>query len=49
MKRILITSIVVGAIAGFLVGGFHNLFTVPVMERAIILEEERSATEAPVS
>lgn len=47
MKRILITSIIVGAIGGLLVGGFHNLFTVPVMERAIVLEEERSATEAP--
>ena len=47
MKRILITSIIVGAIAGLLVGGFHNLFTVPVMERAIVLEEERAATEAP--
>ena len=49
MKRILITSIIVGAIAGFLVGGFHNLFTVPVMERAIALEEERAATEAPAA
>ena len=47
MKRILITSIIVGAIGGLLVGGFHNLFTVPVMERAIVLEEERSAMEPP--
>ncbi len=44
MKRILIASVIVGAIAGLLVGGFHNLFTVPVMERAIVLEEERSAS-----
>ena len=44
MRRILITSIIVGAIAGFLVGGFHNLFTVPVMERAIALEKERASS-----
>ena len=45
MKRLLVTSVVIGLIAGLLVGGFHNLFTVPVMERAIVLEEERSATQ----
>ena len=45
MKRLLVTSVVIGLIAGLLVGGFHNLFTVPVMERAIVLEEERSASE----
>jgi uncharacterized membrane protein YidH (DUF202 family) len=45
MKRLLLTSVIVGAIAGLLVGGFHNLFTVPVMERAIVLEEERAAAE----
>ena len=45
MKRLLVTSVVTGLIAGLLVGGFHNLFTVPVMERAIALEEERSASE----
>ncbi len=45
MKRLLVTSVVIGLIAGLLVGGFHNLFTVPVMERAIVLEEERSAAE----
>lgn len=47
MQRIVITSVVAGLIAGLLVGGFHNLFTVPVMERAIVLEEQRSAAEAP--
>ena len=51
MKRLLVTSVIVGAIAGLLVGGFHNLFTVPVMERAIVLEERRAAetTLAPNS
>lgn len=44
MKRLLITSVIIGAIAGLLVGGFHNLFTVPVMERAIVLEEERAVS-----
>ena len=47
MKRLLVTSVLIGLIAGLLVGGFHNLFTVPVMERAIILEGERSAAEPP--
>ncbi len=47
MKRLLITSVIVGAIAGLLVGGFHNLFTVPVIERAIILEEQQSASVTP--
>ncbi len=44
MKRLLITSVIVGIIAGLLVGGFYNLFQVPVMERAIALEEERAAS-----
>ena len=44
MKRLLITSVLVGIIAGLLVGIFYNLFQVPVMERAIALEEERSAS-----
>ena len=44
MKRLLLTSVIVGIIAGFLVGGFYNLFQVPVMERAIALEEERAAS-----
>lgn len=47
MKRLLVTSVIVGAIAGLLVGGFHNLFMVPVIERAIALEEEREAAETP--
>ena len=45
MQRLIITSVVVGLISGLLVGGFHNLFTVPVIERAITLEEERAAAE----
>lgn len=47
MPRVLPIALIVGLIAGLLVGGFHNLFTVPVIERAIALEEERAAAEAP--
>ena len=49
MSRLLTISVVFGLIAGLLMGGFHNLFTVPVMERAIALEEARAATEAPAA
>ena len=48
MPRILKIAVISGLVAGLLVGGFHNLFTVPVMERAILLEEERSAAAAPI-
>ena len=47
MSRLVTISVISGLIAGLLVGGFHNLFTVPVMERAIALEETRAVTEAP--
>jgi len=47
--RVLPIALIVGLIAGLLVGGFHNLFTVPVMEWAIVLEEERAAAEAPAA
>ena len=47
MKRLLATSVIAGIIAGLLVGGFYNLFQVPVMERAIALEEERAASVSP--
>jgi predicted cobalt transporter CbtA len=33
------TAVVVGLIAGLLVGGLHNIVTVPVIEEAIALEE----------
>lgn len=49
MKRLLVTSVIVGILAGLLVGGFYNLFQVPVMERAIALEEERAASVTPAS
>ena len=45
MPRFLVVCVVTGLVAGLLVGGFHNLFTVPVMERAIAFEEERSAQQ----
>lgn len=46
MPRVLTIAVVVGVISGLIVGGFHNVFTVPVIERAIALEEERAAAEA---
>jgi hypothetical protein len=46
MPRILPIALIMGVIAGLLVGGFHVLFTAPVMSRAIQLEEERAAAEA---
>ncbi len=49
MKRLLATSVIAGIIAGLLVGGFYNLFQVPVMERAIALEEERAASVSPAN
>lgn len=47
MPRILILGLVAGLIAGLLVGGFHNIFTVPVLERAIDFEEAQSALANP--
>ena len=47
MPRILILGLVAGLFAGLLVGGFHNLFTIPVIERAIEFEEARSALANP--
>ena len=47
MPRILILGLVMGLFAGLLVGGFHNLFTVPVIERAIDFEEAQSALANP--
>ena len=49
MSRLLTISLIFGLIAGLLVGGFHNLFTVPVMERAIALEEARTVSDAPAA
>lgn len=46
MSRMIVIAVIAGLVSGLLVGGFHNLFTVPVMERAIILEEERAAAES---
>jgi hypothetical protein len=47
MPRILILGLVMGLFAGLLVGGFHNIFTVPVIERAIDFEEARAAELEP--
>ena len=46
MRNILPLALVMGAIAGVIVGGFLNVFNVPVMEWAISIEET-AAAEAP--
>ena len=45
MPRILKVSAVIGLLAGLLIGGFDNIFTVPVLERAIALEEARAESQ----
>ncbi len=47
MRNILPVALIVGVIAGVLVGGFMNVFNVPVMEWAIELEGAAAAAEAP--
>ena len=44
MRNILPLAMVMGAIAGLIVGGFLNVFNVPVMEWAISLEEAAAAS-----
>ena len=39
------TAIVVGLVAGLVVGGFHNVVTVPVIEEAIAFEEAAAAED----
>ena len=45
MRNVLPVSLVMGAIAGLLVGGYFNIFNVPVMEWAISLEEAATQTQ----
>ena len=47
MRNILPLALIMGALAGLLVGGFMNVFNVPVMEWAIELEGAAAAAEAP--
>ena len=47
MRNILPLALVIGLFAGLLVGGFMNVFNVPVMEWAIELEGAAAAAEAP--
>ena len=47
MQRTILRAVLVGLVAGLIVGVFHNIFTVPVIERAIVLEEERAAAALP--
>ena len=47
MQRTIIRAVLVGIVAGLIVGVYHNIFTVPIIERAIVLEEERAAAALP--
>lgn len=47
MQRTILRAVLVGLVAGLIVGVFHNIFTVPVIERAIALEEERATAALP--
>lgn len=46
MPKILPVAVLVGLVAGLLVGGFHFVFSVPVIERAIALEEQQASDAA---
>lgn len=48
-KSILPVALIMGALSGLLVGGFFNVFNVPVMEWAISLEEAAAEAEAAAS
>ena len=47
MQRMILRAVLVGIVAGLIVGVYHNIFTVPIIERAIVLEEERAAAAMP--
>lgn len=47
MKNRIVLFILVGIVSGLLVSGFHNIFTVPVIEDAIAIEEANSPPLAP--
>ena len=47
MQRTIIRAVLVGIVAGLIVGVYHNIFTVPLIERAIALEEEHAAAALP--
>ena len=47
MQRTIIRAVLIGIVAGLIVGVYHNIFTVPIIERAIVLEEERAAAALP--
>lgn len=47
MHRTILRAVLVGIVAGLIVGVYHNIFTVPIIERAIVLEEERAAAAMP--
>jgi hypothetical protein len=46
MRSVLPVALIMGVLCGLLVGGFFNVFNVPVMEWAISLEEAAAESEA---
>jgi hypothetical protein len=49
MRSVLPVALVMGVLSGLLVGGFFNVFNVPVMEWAISLEEAAAEAEVAAS
>lgn len=47
MQKTIVSAVLIGLAAGLIVGVYHNIFTVPVIERAIMLEEQRAAADLP--
>lgn len=47
MQRFILRAVLIGLVAGLVAGVYHNIFTVPVIERAIVLEGERALAEIP--
>lgn len=49
MRSVLPVALIMGLLSGLLVGGYFNIFNVPVMEWAISLEEAAAEAEAAAS
>ena len=47
MQKTILLAVLIGLASGLLAGVYHNVFTVPVIEQAIVLEEERAIAELP--
>ncbi len=43
MHQTILRAVLIGLVAGLIAGLYHNIFTVPIIEEAIALEEQRAA------